>query len=315
MNAPVRKQNPLARFCKELSKNRTLYAMILPALAFVAIFNYAPLYGIQVAFKNYNFVDGITKSPFIGLKNFEFYFKSMFFLQTTRNTLFLNFLFIVFGVSFQVLTAVLLNEVGRKRQKVFQTLMFFPYFISWVVVSQFVTAMLSQKYGIFNIFLIRIGKEPVAWFNEAKYWPVILTIASVWKGLGYGSVIYLAKIAGIDSEIYEAAIIDGANKAQEITRITLPLLVPTVVLLLLIAIGGIFRGDFQMIYSIVGDTNTGQLLPVTDVIDTYVYRAMKLNSQFGMASAVGLYQSIVGFCLVMLSNYLVRRYDPEIALF
>jgi len=213
-----------------------------------------------------------------------------------------------------VLTAVLLNEVSRRRQKVYQTAMFFPYFISWVVISQFVTALLSERFGLVNRVLAVFDMEAVPWFNEAWRWPGLLTLTYIWKNLGYGSVIYLAKIVGIDSEIYEASTIDGANKFQEIMFITLPMLMPTVVLMLLIAIGGIFRGDFQMIYSIVSDQKK-LLIPVTEVIDTYVYRAMRVNSQYGMAAAVGLYQSVMGFALVMLSNFLVKRYDPDIALF
>lgn len=234
-------------------------------------------------------------------------------MQTTFNTLFLNFLFIVFGVSSQVLVAILLNEVTRRRQKIFQSAMFFPYFISWIVISFFVTALLSERYGIVNGIITAFGGKRVPWFTMPKFWRPILTIASVWKGLGYGSVIYLAKIMGIDSEIYEAATIDGTNKFQEIRYITLPMLVPTIILLLLIAIGGVFRGDFGMIYALTGENKT--LLSITEIIDTYVYRMMKLTANHGVAAAVGLYQSIMGFALVMLSNYLVRRYDSELALF
>lgn len=300
-------------FLRELVVNRTLYLMILPAFAFVIIFNYAPIYGLQLAFKKFNFQLGITGSPWVGLYNFLSYFRSIYFTQTTFNTLYLNFLFIVFGVSSQVVVAILLNEVTRRQQKTFQTAMFFPYFISWIVISFFVTALLSERFGMVNNVVTALGGQRISWFTMPKYWRVILTIASMWKALGYGSVIYLAKIMGIDAEIYESATIDGANKFQEIRCITLPMLKPTVILLLLIAIGGVFRGDFGMIWALTGENKS--LLSVTEVIDTYVFRMMRLTGNHGVAAAVGLYQSLMGFGLVMLSNYLVRRYDPELALF
>lgn len=298
----------------ELHINRSLYLMTIPAFLFLIVFNYVPLYGIQIAFRNFNVVDGISHSPFIGLKNFTFFFKSDFFLSITFNTLFLNFLFISFGLIMQVTTAILINEIFNMRlKKVFQTTMFFPYFISWVIITALVTALLSEKFGVVNQLLRSMNMPTVVWFNEPKLWPAILTISSVWKGLGYGVVIYLAKIASIDAEIYESSRIDGANKFREIFHITLPMLVPTIILLLLIAIGGMFRGDFGMIYSLVGDN--GLLLSTTEVIDTYVYRAMRANSQYGMAAAVGLYQSVMGLVLVLLSNYLVKRFDNSMAIF
>ena len=307
------KKRGFAAFFHELFMNKTLYLMILPAFIFVIVFNYAPIYGLQLAFKKFNFQLGIAGSPWVGLDNFMSYFRSIFFAQTTFNTLYLNFLFIAFGTTFQVLVAVLLNEVTRRQQKVFQTAMFFPYFISWIVISFFVTALLSERFGMVNNIMAMFGGKRISWFTMPKYWRIILTIASVWKGLGYGSVIYLAKIIGIDAEIYESATIDGANKFREIWHITLPMLKPTVILMLLIAIGGVFRSDFGMIWALSGENKS--LLSVTEVIDTYVFRMMKLTANHGVAAAVGLYQSVMGFGLVMLSNYLVRRYDSELALF
>lgn len=299
---------------KELLKNRTLYLMTVPAFTFLIIFNYVPLYGIQIAFRNFNVVDGITRSPFIGLRNFEFFFRSNFFFSTTFNTLYLNFLFISFGLIMQVSTAILISEVISKRlRKTFQTAMFFPYFISWIIVTALVTSLLSEKFGVLNRLLVNLNMQTVVWYNEPKLWPAILTIANVWKSMGYGVVIYLAKITGIDMQIYESARTDGANKFKEIIHITLPMLKPTIVLLLLIALGGIFRGDFGMIYSLVGDN--GMLLSTTEIIDTYVYRAMRINAQYGMAAAVGLYQSIMGLILVLLANWLTKRYDSELAIF
>lgn len=294
--------------------HRSLYLMIIPSLAVLAVFAYGPMYGIQVAFRNFNSVGGISGSPWVGLKNFLFFFKSIYFVRLTFNTLYLNLLFLFFGLTMQISTALLINEVLSKRyQKILQTSMFFPFFLSWIVVSTLVTALLNNDFGLINRMLAMFGSEGVVWYKEAKYWPAILTIATVWKGMGYGVVIYLAKITSIDQEMYEAARIDGANKAQEIFSITLPMIIPTIVLLLLLGIGGMFRGDFGMIYQLTADSGT--LQPTTDVIDTFVFRAMRVSGAYGQAAAIGLYQSIMGLALVLLSNWLVRRYDSDMAIF
>lgn len=309
-----RRRSRLGVFLREMAMNRSLYLMIVPSLVILVLFAYIPMYGIQVAFRNFNATDGMTGSPWVGMKNFLFFFKSIYLGRLTFNTLFLNLLFLFTGLVMQISTAVLISEVFSKRyQKVLQTAMFFPYFLSWIVVSTLVNALLSESYGIINRFIESMGGEGVVWYKEAKYWPAILTIANVWKGMGYGVVIYLAKITGIDQEMYEAARIDGANKFQEIFRITLPNLVPTVVLLLLLGIGNMFRGDFGMIFQLTGDS--GSLQVTTDVIDTFVYRAMRVNGQYGLSAAIGLYQSLMGLALVLLSNWLIRRYDSDMAIF
>jgi putative aldouronate transport system permease protein len=301
----------------ELYGNRALYLMIVPALAVLITFAYVPMYGIQVAFRNFNATGGVAGSPWVGLKNFMFFFKSMFFGSLIFNTLFLNFLFLTAGLIMQVSTAILINEVLSKRyQKVLQTAMFFPYFLSWIVVSTLVWALLSDSYGLLNKILAFFGSNGVVWYKAPNHWPAILTVANVWKGMGYGIVIYLAKITGIDQEMYEAARIDGANKMQEILRITLPMLVPTVVLLILLGIGNMFRGDFAMIYQLTGDnTTSGSLRSTTDVIDTFVFRAMRVNGQYGLSAAIGLCQSLMGLVLVLVTNGLIRRYDKELAIF
>jgi putative aldouronate transport system permease protein len=197
-----------------------------------------------------------------------------------------------------------------------QTAMFFPYFLSWIVVSTLVNALLSDSYGLINKALELFGSEGVVWYKAPSYWPGILTIASVWKGMGYGIVIYLAKITSIDQEMYEAARIDGANKGQEIFSITLPMLVPTIVLLVLLGIGNMFRGDFAMIYQLTNDSaNSGSLQTTTDVIDTFVFRAMRVNGQYGLSAAIGLYQSLMGLVLVLVTNGLIKRYDKDMAIF
>jgi putative aldouronate transport system permease protein len=304
-------------FFSELYTNRALYLMIVPALAVLVVFAYVPMYGVQVAFRNFNATGGISGSPWVGLKNFMFFFKSIFFGRLMINTLFLNFLFLAAGLFMQVSTAILINEVMSKRyQKALQTAMFFPYFLSWIVVSTLVTALLSDTYGIINKVMEYFGAEGIVWYKRPEYWPAILTIANVWKGMGYGIVIYLAKITGIEQEMYEAARIDGASKGQEMFRITLPMLVPTIVLLLLLGIGNMFRGDFAMIYQLTGDNDTsGSLQTTTDVIDTFVFRAMRVNGQYGLSAAIGLFQSLMGLVLVLVTNALTKRYDPDMAIF
>jgi putative aldouronate transport system permease protein len=302
---------------KELFANHALYLMIVPALAVLVIFAYVPMYGIQVAFRNFNATGGVSGSPWVGLKNFLFFFKSIYFGRLMFNTLFLNFLFLTAGLIMQVSTAILINEVLSKRyQKALQTAMFFPYFLSWIVVSTLVNALLSDSYGIINKVIESFGLEGIVWYKEPNYWPAILTVASVWKGMGYGIVIYLAKITGIDQEMYEAARIDGANRGQEIFRITMPMLVPTIVLLVLLGIGNMFRGDFAMIYQLTGDnTTSGSLQTTTDVIDTFVFRAMRVNGQYGLSAAIGLTQSLMGLALVLVTNGLIKRYDKDMAIF
>ena len=298
----------------ELMTNRVLYLMVIPALVWLLMFQYIPMYGIQLAFKKFNFGQGILGSKWNGLDNFKFFFKSIYFPQVTRNTLFINLVSMAFSVISQVGVALLLNEVLSKHlKKGFQTAMFFPYFISWVAVSIFVHAMLSERYGMLNSIIRALGGEGSTWYNMPQIWPWILIGLNVWKGLGYNVVIYLARITSIDQELYEAARIDGCNKFQEITKITLPMLIPTIIMLVILGLGGMFRGNLDMILSVVGDN--GVLLETTEVIDTYVYRAMRINNQYGMAAAVGLVQSVLGLILVSVTNWLVKKYDKEMGLF
>lgn len=298
----------------ELLKYKMLYLMTLPGIIFFLVFNYAPLYGLLIAFKSFNIQDGILGSPWNGLKNFEFYFKSIYAYQTTFNTLYLNFMFIATGLIVQVSLAILLNEIGRTGwKKWFQSALFFPYFLSWIVVSALAYNLLSDKFGMINSFLRTMNMETVAWYNEVDYWRYILVIAYLWKSSGFYIIIYLAAIVGIDSELYEAARIDGANRFKSVIHITLPGLVPTIVILLLLSIGRVFYGDFQMIYALVGDN--GILLPATDIIDTYVFRALRVSGEFGMATAVGLYQAVLGLILITVTNAIVKRYDKDIALY
>lgn len=315
-----KKDNPTAKAPRrslasmELWKNKALYLMCLPALAWVIIFNYVPMYGVQIAFRNYNAIDGITGSPWVGLKNFMFFFKSNDALRVTGNTLLINALCIILGHGLSIATAILLNEIGKKKlKKVYQTLLFFPYFISWAVVQAILQGFLSDSYGLVNNFLQAIGQETVSWYSKGFAWVWIIVACSVWKGLGYNTVIYLARITSVDEAMYEAARLDGANKWQEIKYITLPMMKPTVIILLLMSIGSVFRADLNMFLALA--PGSGPSMHYTNVIDTYVYYAMKNNMQYGLSAAVGLWQSVMGLILVLMSNWLVRKYDPDNKLF
>lgn len=299
---------------REISRNRSLYTLALPGLLFLLIFAYTPMFGHLIAFKKFNAIKGFWKSEWVGFKNFEFFFSTGEWLKVTWNTVFLNGLFIVFGLGLAVVMAILLNEIRIVLMKrIAQTVIFMPYFISWMVVSLMVYSLLNTKDGLLNRTLTSLGLDSVSWYNSPEYWPTILSLVYVWKMSGYFSIIFLAAITGISSEYYESARIDGATRVQQITRITLPLIRPTIIVLTLLAIGRIFYGDFAMIYGIVGDNAV--LFPTTDVIDTYSYRALRQLGDFGMSSAVALYQSVMGVIAIVAFNWLVKRIDKESGLF
>lgn len=301
-------------FLRELNKNKYLFLMIFPAMLYVFIFNYAPMPGIVIAFKNYIYNKGIWGSDWIGFKNFGFLVKSGALSRITINTVWYNLMFIAFDLVFQIGIAVILSEiVGKKFKKVSQTLILMPYFISWVVAGAIVYNILGTDYGIVNGILKSQGKEIIPFMNTPEIWPAIFVIFRVWKGLGYGSVVYLAAITGLDQEIYEAAEIDGANIYQRIWHITLPMIKPTVMVLLMLNLSKIIRGDFQMFYNLSG--NNPMLYNVSDVIDTYVYRCMIQTQNFGMSGAAGLYQSVLGFVIIMVFNTIIRHIQPDYALF
>ena len=301
------------RFCKEIWEHKFLYILALPAILYTFIYGYLTMPYMIIAFQNYNYKKGL-RSDFIGLKNFRFFFNSTWAWTVTRNTVVLNFLFIIIGSICAILMALLLNEVKQKRfLKVSQSTMLFPFFISWVIVSYMLEGMLNTETGMLNRMIEALGGQRISFYTQPKYWYPILIILRIWKNTGYSSIIYLAAITGIDEEIYEAAYIDGATRWQRIRYVTLPLLLPTVCILTLMDIGRIFYGDFGMFYAIIRDN--GSLMPVAEVIDTYVYRTFKLTGDPGVSMAIGLYQSIVGFILVFGSNWITRKLYPEGALF
>ncbi len=303
-----------SKFFKDLIKNRYLFLLILPAVLYVFIFNYAPMPGIVIAFKDYIYNKGIWGSEWIGFKNFTFLIKSGALFRTTKNTILYNLLFILFDLIFQLGIAVILSEIrGKYFKKVSQTMMLMPYFISWVVAGAMVYNILGTDYGIVNSILQAQGKAKIPFMNTPSIWPFILVFFRVWKNLGYGSVVYLAAITGLDQEIYEAAEIDGANIYQRIFRITLPLVKPTVMIMLMLHLSKIIKGDFQMFYNLTG--NNPMLYDVSDVIDTYVYRCLIQSKNFAMSGAAGLYQSVMGFVIIVSINAVIRKIQPDYALF
>jgi putative aldouronate transport system permease protein len=297
-----------------LWKYRVLELMCLPAVIFFFMFSYMPMPGIYVAFVKYNYGKGIFGSPFVGLKNFQFIAESGKLWDLTRNTILYNIAFILLGNFLAILVAILLNEMQSKMfKKVSQTMMFLPYFISQVLVGILVYNLLNYDYGFVNEILSSLGREKWGPYSDPSVWPVILVIVHLWQQTGYNSVVYFAAICGIDAEIIEAAKVDGANAFQKIRYIILPGLKPTIVILLLFALGGIVKGNFGLFYNIIGTNSL--LYPTTDIIETYVYRATITDFNFSTASAVGLYQSIIGFAMVMIVNFIVKKIDPDYSLF
>jgi ABC-type polysaccharide transport system, permease component len=299
-------------------KNRRfipLYLMMVPGLLYLFINNYIPMAGIIIAFKQINFRIGILKSPFVGFKNFEFLFKGDAWI-ITRNTIGYNLLFIVLTPLIAIAVAILLNEIINVRaKKVYQTLILIPYLISIVVVSYLVYAFLSTDNGFLNNTVLPLFgiHDPVSWYSSPQYWPFILVLVNIWKGFGYSTIIYYATVVGIDRSYYEAAAIDGANRWARICNVTLPSLKSTIITLTLLSIGRMFYSDFGLFYQV--PMSSGPILDVTNTIDTYVYRALMQNNNIGMSSAAGVYQSIVGFILVLTANFVTSKISKEDALF
>lgn len=292
-----------------------LYLMFIPGFVYLFINCYIPMFGIQIAFRRYNARDGIYGSPFCGLDNFKFLFQTNDAWIMTRNTLLYNLVFIILGNVLAIAIAIMLNEItGKKKKQVYQTIILIPYLISMIIVSYLAFAFLSSSNGFFNNSILKgLGLPAVDWYNTPKYWPFILVFINLWKSLGYSMILYYATICGIDYTLYEAAEIDGASRWQKITHVTLPSLKSTIIILVLMSLSGIFRSDFGLFYQVT--QNSGPLIKVTQTIDTYVYRGLMQTNNIGMSSAAGVYQSVVGFILVMAANGIVRKVDKDSALF
>ena len=311
-------KNTNKSFFKTLNKNKELLFLTLPGTVWFLIFAYLPMFGVLIAFKNWRvhggFLESLIKSDWVWFDNFKFLFSSSDAWLITRNTILYNLVFIVLGIVLPVTLAILLKELHSKRlSKYFQTSMFLPYFLSWVVVSYCLYAFLSPDKGYVNNIRQNLGMDSISWYTELKYWPFIIIFMSQWKGIGYGTVVYLASICGIDKSYYEAALVDGASKWQQIKSITIPLLKPVIIIMFINAVGGMFRSDFGLFFQLPKDS--GALYSVTNVIDTYVYRGLMNLGNIGMSSAAGLYQSIVGLVLILVTNGIVRKVDNENAFF
>lgn len=313
MQATIKKNKP-GRRKQQVKKFLPFYLMALPGIIYLIINNYMPLVGLQVAFKRFNYGKGLWGSDWNGLQNFEFLFSSNSAERIIRNTLLYNIAFILLGIVVGVAVAVLLNEVRQKRAlKAYQTGILLPYLMSMVIISYLAYVFLSTNTGVVNGLIRRLGGENINWYNSPQYWPGLLIFINLWKNLGFNMILYYSSIVGFSQDYYEAAELDGATKWQQITRITLPLLRPTIITLLILQLGQIFRSDFGLFYQV--PMNQGALFEVTDTIDTFVYRALLKTPNIGMSSAAGFIQSVVGFVFILAANGVIRKLSPSDSLF
>ena len=301
-------------FLKDLRKNGIYLLLLIPAITYVVLFSYIPMGGVIMAFKKYNYSMGLWASPWVGMKNFKFLTISNRLWTLTRNTILYNLAFIVIGMIMEVGFAIIINEMRcRWFKKTFQSFIFLPYFISWVIASAVIMTLLDYDKGMISRLVKGLGGNMVNVYTTPGPWPFLLVFFRMWKGGGYGSIVYMSSIAGIDQEMYEAADIDGASSWQKVFKITIPNLVPTMVIMFLLACGQIFRGDFGMFYQLIG--NNGVLLETGDILDLYIYRAMAGNANLGYGAAAGLYQSVLCFATIMLANFIVKKIQPDYTLF
>jgi len=302
---------------KSKLKGRGTYELLLlaiPGILLFFIFSYLPMPGIYLAFVDFNPDKGMFLSRFVGLENFRFLFETGNAWRITRNVVLYNSAFMIMGNLVSITLALLVYEIASKRfVKFYQSLMIFPHFISWVVAAYMFFVIMNYRYGVMNQLINFFGGENINWYNEPKYWPFILILTNLWKTAGWGSILYYASLMAISKEYYEAAKIDGATKMQMTRFISIPFLYPMITLMLILGVGGMIRGDFGLFYNIT--RNTPKLYEVSDIIDTYVFRAIIFRNDVGMASASGFYQSIVGFILIMISNTIIRKVSPENSLF
>lgn len=290
------------------------YLMGLPGLAYLFINNYMPLVGLQIAFKNFNYAKGMWDSPWNNFKNFEFLFKTKDAWIMIRNTLCYNIVWIILGIILGVGAAILINEViGKAKKRFYQTAILLPYLMSMVIVAYLVYAYLSPTSGMFTKMLENLTGRAPDFYQEKAWWPFILVFVQQWKGIGFGMIMYLSSILGIDSSLYESAALDGASRWQQHRSITIPLLRPTIIMMFILQLGQVFRSDFGLFYQV--PMNQGALFSVTQTIDTYVYRALLELNDIGMSSAASFIQSVVGFILIVVANKIVARVDRNSTLF
>lgn len=285
-------------------KNRYLVMLFFPAVIYYLIFHYAPLYGVQIAFKDYIFRKGIWNSPWIGFANFKNLFSMGTFRQVFRNTLVISFYKLCFGFPAPILFAILLSEIRFVHfKKLTQTVSYLPHFVSWVVLGGLFMQLLSPSTGPINIFLKSIGAKPIYFLADAKWFRSVLVMTSLWKGIGWGSIIYLAAISGINPELYEAATIDGAGRFKKIVHITFPCIVPVVTIMFIFAVGGIINDDFDQIFNLYNPA----VYKVADVISTYIYRVGLIEMKYSFSAAVGLFKNIIAFMMILGTNAITKR--------
>jgi putative aldouronate transport system permease protein len=303
----VKKASGIAKLIEYIRDNAILFIIGAPALTLIFLFSYIPMFGTVIAFQDYS-PRTMFLSPWVGLRNFRLLLETPLFGRLVTNTLLLNFMFIV-GTSFtSILIALMLNEVRFTLfKRGAQSVMFLPFFMGWTLVAMVLYGLIDYQVGTINGLLTKLGMERIIITDNPALWPWILTVIRIWKGTGSGCIIYLAALTGIDPQLYEAAAVDGANRFQRMLHISLPGIIPVAILLLLLDIGRIFFGDFGMLYAVIGEK--AQLYPTTDVIDTYILRALRSNSNYGFSAAAGLLQSVLGFILIFGSNWLVKKYS------
>lgn len=301
-------------FVRKVYRNKILLLMTLPAVVYITMFNYIPMFGIVIAFKNYKYNKGIFGSDWVGFKNFEFLLKSGDLWLLLKNTIGYNLIFILLGMALAVILAILYDALGsNKLNRINQSVSILPHFLSAVIIGHLVYIFLSSDKGILNRLLVSMGQEKVNWYSDPTYWPLLLIFIKMWMIIGWKSVIYYSNIKGIDTEYYDAARVDGASWVQQVWYITLPLLKPILIVTLIMSIGDILSSDFSLFYII--PRNSGALYSVTATVDTYVYNGLRGNASLGMTSAVSVLQSVVGFVLVLTVNKIIKTIDPEQAMF
>lgn len=310
----IRSNNFWSNLTYDIKHNPFLCLLCVPAIIWFCVFSYSPLVYLLAAFKKYSPAKGLWGSEWVALENFKAFFGSDAFFRVTFNTLFLNILFIATQTIVSIAIAIALSEIGNRIfKKVTQSIVILPHFISWTVIALLCEALLKTQNGFINNLITSIGMEKINFYQNADVWPVLLVCLRIWQGAGYGSIVYLATIAGLDQDMYEAARVDGATRGQCIRYLTLPLLKTTVIMLTIMSIGKIFNGDFGMIYNLVGSNS--MLYRTTDVIDTYTYRMLVESTNIGQSAAVSFYQSMMGFFIVMITNAVTKKLDPDSALF
>lgn len=315
----MQKKSEFSKFWEDVWRFKALILMAIPGMIWMLFFFYIPVLANVVAFKDFHispdgFLASLKISPWVGFDNFKFLFSSNDAFLITKNTVLYNMTFILLNLLISVFFAIVMSELRNKKLvKVYQTMSLLPYFLSWVIISYFVYAFLSPDKGIFNQWITGNGGTAINWYNEPGFWPVILIFIGTWKGIGYNSIIYFASVMGIDPTYYEAATVDGATKWQQIKNITIPQLIPLMSILTILAVGNIFRADFGLFYNV--PRQSGALHGVTSVLDTYIFNGLTVTGDIGMTAAAGLYQSTVGFVLLMLTNTIVRKFDSDSALF